>query len=407
MTTERLYLCDSFLFDFDATVLACTEAPPHDGCARWRVELDRSAFFPNKGGQPCDVGTLNDANVLGCDEDGDALVHLTDRPLPVGAKLRGLVDGVRRFDIMQQHTGEHLLSYCAYKLYGAANVGFHCALDHATLDLDKPLDAAELKRMEQYANRLAAEDAAVTATIYEREEDLVGLPLRKHAEGISAPIRIVRIEGSDCCTCCAPHVRSTGQIGQLFLTDATSWKGGLRVSFVCGERALKQARAEHDALDGLARRFSVSRLDAETAVQKQTDALADVKRRLNRCSERVEGYLAKELIEGAVDVRGRRLIAAELCEVEPSRLRALALATVGKRGMSLLFVASEAGTQYALAVNGLKSDAGELLAPVNAALNGKGGGRGGLAQGSSRSAVGLADAVEQLRGYYEKRLAEE
>ena len=176
--TRRLYLLDSMLSAFDATVTACE--PVADG---FLTELDQSAFFPNKGGQPCDVGTLGGARVLDVNEDGERLLHKTDRALPVGAAVRGELDFERRFDIMQQHTGEHLLSYCAWTLFGAQNVGFHCALTYATLDLDKPVGHDGIAEIERLANRLAADNAKVTATIYETEADLAGIPLRKHAEG--------------------------------------------------------------------------------------------------------------------------------------------------------------------------------------------------------------------------------
>ena len=210
--TERMYLQDSMCLRTEARVIDCV--PHGDG---WRIELDRSVFFPNKGGQPCDVGTIADAVVSSCDEEGERLWHLCDRPLPVGVTVTAAIDGDRRFDIMQQHTGEHLLSWCAWTLLGATNVGFHCAMEYATLDLDRPVTHEQVLAIERLANREAAKNGAVTAVEYASEEELknAGVVLRKHAEGLTAPIRVVSIEGSDACTCCAPHVRRTGEIGQL------------------------------------------------------------------------------------------------------------------------------------------------------------------------------------------------
>ena len=175
--TERLYLQDSMLAAFDAAVIACERCG--DG---YEIELDRSAFFPNKGGQPCDIGSLSNVSVTDVNERGERLLHRTDCAIPVGTRVHGEIDFARRFDIMQQHTGEHLLSYCAWELFGAQNVGFHCALTYATLDLDKPVGHDGITGIENLANRLAAENAAVTAKIYETEADLIGVPLRKHAE---------------------------------------------------------------------------------------------------------------------------------------------------------------------------------------------------------------------------------
>ena len=170
--TERLYLQDSMMSAFDAVVTACE--PRGDGF--W-IELDRSAFFPNKGGQPCDVGTLNRVPVTAVNEQGERLWHHTEAAIQVGTAVHGELDFARRFDIMQQHTGEHLLSYCAWHLYGAQNVGFHCALSYATLDLDKPVGHDGITEIEKLANALAAGNAAVTATIYETEQDLKGIYL--------------------------------------------------------------------------------------------------------------------------------------------------------------------------------------------------------------------------------------
>ena len=206
--TERLYLLDSHLFENECTVLACE--PGKEG---FDVVVDRTVFFPNKGGQPCDTGILGTVRVTDCREAGDDLVLRTEKPLPVGAVVMGRIDENRRLDIMEQHTGEHLLSWCAYKLFDAVNVGFHCALTYATLDLDLPLTPEQVTEMETMANNLVRKNLPVRAKIYASEDDLVGVPLRKHTEGLTAPIRVVTIEGADSCTCCAPHVHFTGEIG--------------------------------------------------------------------------------------------------------------------------------------------------------------------------------------------------
>ena len=159
--TERLYLQDSHLCRNTARVTTCVKTDKG-----YEIELDRSVFFPNKGGQPCDLGTIGTAKVLDVNEAGDRLVHLCSEPLEPGTEVEAVIDWARRKDIMEQHTGEHLLSWCAWSLYGAVNVGFHCALDYATLDLDIPLTAEQLKQIEQLANRVARENRAVTAVIY-------------------------------------------------------------------------------------------------------------------------------------------------------------------------------------------------------------------------------------------------
>ena len=393
--TERLYLLDSMTAAFDAVVISCE--PKNDW---YLVELDRSAFFPNKGGQPCDVGSLSGAKVLDVNEQGERLLHFCDRALPVGTAVRGELDFARRFDIMQQHTGEHLLSYCAWHLYGAQNVGFHCALTYATLDLDKPIGHEGITEIENLANRLAAENAAVTATIYETEEDLLGIPLRKHAEGLTAPIRIVTIEGSDACTCCAPHVRKTGEIGQLKIVEAIPYKGGTRCTFLCGMRALRHAQTMQDTVSAIALRFSTARDQAEAAVSKQSQDLSDAKRELRQAYAALDEYLAKSLIAEAEDLKGTKLIVKTIEHVDAKRLRPLAAATMTDRALTVLFSDMGERVFYLLASNGIKADMGVLIAAVNTALSGSGGGRGTLAQGSAKKPSDLFETVEGLHTYF-------
>ena len=397
--TERLYLLDSMTSAFDAVVTACEPAK-----GGYLIELDRSAFFPNKGGQPCDVGTIGDAVVSDVNEQGERLLHLTDRAIPEGTAVHGEIDFARRFDIMQQHTGEHLLSYCAWKLFGAQNVGFHCALTYSTLDLDKPVGHEGITEIETLANRLAAENAAVTATIYETEQDLEGIPLRKHAEGLTAPIRIVTIEGSDACTCCAPHVRRTGEIGQLKIVEAIPYKGGTRCTFLCGMRALSHAQQMQDTVSAIALRFSTARDQAEAAVQKQAEDLSNAKRELRQAYAALDEYLAKALKAKAEDVKGTKLIVKILHGVDAKRLRNLAGATMTDKALSVLFSDTGERVSYLLASNGIKADMGVLIAAVNTALNGNGGGRGTLAQGSAKTPADLAETVEGLRTYFKNVL---
>ena len=393
--TERLYLRDSMLSAFDAVVTAVQ--PCGDG---YEIELDQSAFFPNKGGQPCDIGSLSNVSVTDVNERGERLWHFTDCAIPVGTKVHGEIDFARRFDIMQQHTGEHLLSYCAWHLFGAQNVGFHCALTYATLDLDKPVGHDGITEIETLANRLAAENAAVTAKIYETEADLFGVPLRKHAEGLTAPIRIVTIEGSDACTCCAPHVRRTGEIGQLKIIEAIPYKGGTRCTFLCGMRALKHAQTMQDTVSAIARRFSTARDQALAAVEKQGEELSDVKRELRQAYAALDESMIKALVAEAEDVNGTKLIVRTLSHVDAKRLRTIAGGTMGAHSLSVLVSDTGDRVSYLLASAGIKQDVGNLIGAVNAAFSGNGGGRGTLAQGSAKKPADLPETVEQLRTYF-------
>ena len=397
--TERLYLIDSHLFENQCTVLSC--APGKEG---FDVMVDRTVFFPNKGGQPCDTGILGGVKVVDVRESGDQLILRTEGPLPVGETVTGHIDEKRRLDIMEQHTGEHVLSWCAYKLFDAVNVGFHCALTYATLDLDKPLTPEQVTEMEDMANGLVRRNLPVTATIYDSEEDLAGVPLRKHAEGLIAPIRVVSIEDADSCTCCAPHVHSTGEIGAIKIVSAVAYKGGMRMTFLCGGRAMKQFQKLQTAVDAIARKFSTAGDEVLSAVEKQEAELKAVKKEKADLTARLEGYLTAELKAQAEDVKGKKLL-VKLTDTDPKRLRPLALATLPEKGLTLLLTERNGQLSYVLCANGLKLDMGELIPAVNLALGGRGGGRGTLAQGSAPTPSGLPETVEQLRTYLKQRLA--
>ena len=397
--TERLYLIDSHLFENQCTVLSCE--PAKEG---FDVMVDRTVFFPNKGGQPCDTGVLGGVKVVDVRESGDELILRTEGPLPVGETVTGHIDEERRLDIMEQHTGEHVLSWCAYKLFDAVNVGFHCALTYATLDLDKPLTSEQVTEMEDMANGLVRRNLPVTATIYDSEEDLAGVPLRKHAEGLIAPIRVVSIEDADSCTCCAPHVHSTGEIGAIKIVSAVAYKGGMRMTFLCGGRAMKQFQKLQTAVDAIARKFSTAGDEVLSAVEKQEAELKAVKKEKADLTARLEGYLTAELKAQAEDVKGKKLL-VRLTDTDPKRLRPLALATLPEKGLTLLLTERNGQLSYVLCANGLKLDMGELIPAVNLALGGRGGGRGTLAQGSAPTPSGLPETVEQLRTYLKQRLA--
>ncbi len=397
--TERLYLLDSHLFENECTILSCR--PAGEG---FDVTVDKTVFFPNKGGQPCDMGTLGSVQVTDVREAGDELVLRTNGPLPVGEKVLGHIDEGRRLDIMEQHTGEHILSWCAFKLFDAVNVGFHCALTYATLDLDKPLTPEQVTAMEDMANGLVRRNLAVTATIYDSEADLEGVFLRKHAEGLIAPIRVVRIEDADSCTCCAPHVRFTGEIGVIKITAAVAYKGGMRMTFLCGGRALRHFRRLQTTVDTIARRFSTAGEEVLSAVEKQENELKEVKKEKAALTARLEEYLTSELKEQAEDVKGKKLL-VRLTDVDPKRLRPLALSTLPEKGLTLLLAEKNGQLTYVLCANGLKLDMGELIPAVNLALGGKGGGRGTLAQGSAPAPVGLSETISQLTSYLKQRLA--
>ena len=400
--TLKLYDQNSHQTQATARVAACT--PVEGG---FDVLLDQTVLFPEGGGQPCDTGWIGEARALACREDHGDVIHKTDRALAVGETVSVRLDWARRFDFMQQHTGEHLLSFAFYKLFEAANFGFHLALDYATIDFDKPLSREQIAEAELLANSYVWRNLPVKTAFYDSEEDVKSLPLRKHAEGLTAPIRIVSIEDADMCTCCAPHCALTGEIGSIFVLDAAGYKGGTRVTFLCGERALKRHRAEHDDLDAIARRFSASRENAVSAVAKLSDEYGALKKRERELAKELNGFLSNELRSNAKQAGKFRVAVRLFSGMDAGRLKDLAQCAAEPGMLAVLFSQVDGKLSYVLA-SGEKFplDVGELIPAVNAATGGKGGGRGTLAQGMAQSDSGAEETVKQVEDYLVRRLKE-
>ena len=400
--TKRLYDLDSHLIEAASVVVSCS---PADG--GFDVTLDQTVFFPESGGQPSDTGTLGEARVSHVREEEGEIFHRVDRALSIGSQVKGAIDWTRRFDLMQQHTGEHLLSFSFYELFAASNIGFHLALDYATIDFDKPLSLEQVTEAELFANRFVWRNLPVSATFYETEEDVKSLPLRKHAEGLKPPIRIVSVEGADMCTCCAPHCRLTGEIGSIFVADAISYKGGTRITFFCGERALKLHRAQHDDLNTLARRFSCQREGVLNAVRKLSDDFGALKKSERELSRALNGYVSAELNAEAVKAGKYRVIVRLFSGMDAARLKDLAQAASTEKTLSLLLSDCEGKLSYVLSTGaGFPLDVSDLMPAVNAATGGKGGGRGTLAQGMAPAVQGARESAEQLKSYLVKRISD-
>ena len=230
METRKIYYENCMLREFNARVLDCREEN-----GRYRVLLDATAFYPEGGGQACDIGALADARVLDVQELEGEIVHFCDRPLTVGAEVAGVIDWQRRFDLMQQHTGEHIVSGIVNRKFGYHNVGFHMGSDVVTIDFDGELSLEELHKIEEEANRVVWEDLPVNCVV-PSEEDLPHIPYRTK-RALPWPVRIVSVPGVDSCACCGVHVKTTGQVGLIKLYSCVKFHQGVRIEMSCGQRA--------------------------------------------------------------------------------------------------------------------------------------------------------------------------
>ena len=269
--TEKLYDHDAALMTFDATVRACT--PKGD---RYEILLDKTAFFPCEGGQGADHGFLGDARVLDAILAGDEIYHITDSPLPVGREVLGRLDEARRLRHMRVHSGEHILSGVLHRMYGATNVGFHLGDTEVTLDLDIPLDAAQLTAAEDAANHAVFENRAVRI-LYPRPEELSSFEYRAKLD-LTENVRLVEIDGVDLCACCAPHVARTGEVGLVRIISSMRYKGGTRLWIAVGVDALGDYRQKSESVHAVSVALSVPEGEVAPAVLRMLSALSEEKR---------------------------------------------------------------------------------------------------------------------------------
>ncbi len=398
--TQKLYLNDSYLARIQARVTACT--PAADG---FDVELDETVLFPTGGGQPHDTGSIGGIAVTDVVEDGERVLHHTAEPVAIGVAVEVMVNWPRRFDHMQQHSGEHILSFAAKELFDATNVGFHMAAAYCTLDLDKALSPEDVARLERRTNELVYANLPITLTYVEAEE-LDKLHLRKVAAGLTGTVRIVAMPGGDSCTCCGTHVRATGEIGLVKVTAHEHYKGGERLAFSCGARALTYVQEQQRIVDTFARSFSCKAEDAGDALTKLQQEANALRRENKALYQKVSGYLAAALSKEAAVVGRRRLIVRLVEELPGTQLRPLALKLCEENGTLALLLAAENGQiQYVLAASATVGlDMGELAQVVNTALSGRGGGRGTLAQGSAKDTPAAREAISGIQNYLTQRL---
>ncbi len=384
--TENLFYAQPPVLEFTARVLACEE--DKNG---WQVVLDRTAFYPEGGGQPADRGLLGGVRVLDVHEKEGAVRHLTDGPLTVGETVEGRVDAARRLDLTQQHSGEHILSGLLHSMFGAENVGFHIGQDYLLMDLSVAVDAEGLAKAEEAANRIVWQDVETRAAWYEKEQ-LASLTYRSKKE-LEGPVRLVTMPGADCCACCGTHVQRTGEVGQIKIIDHIKYKSGTRLQVVCGGRAL----ARHRLVDGQCRRAGAA-LSAPVeglagAVQRQKEELEAAKFRLTGLENQLFAlWAAAETDENPLVSRpglspdGLRRLAAALSETRP--------------GVCCAVSEKEGGLSYAIACTRQEADLRGLCKAMNAALDGRGGGKPGFVQGS------LGADAEALRAFWARQFTE-
>ena len=369
--TERLYYTDAYLREFDASIVRVEFV---DG--RTSVVLDRTAFYPTSGGQPFDVGVLaGRLQVLDViDDESGEVVHVVDCPrdsLVVGQTVRGTIDWTRRLDHMQQHTGQHVLSAAIDRLFGVRTVSFHLGTESSTIDLSRELTGDELVSAEVEANAVVWADRPVAVRFVSAEE-AARLPLRKEAVR-QGTLRLIDVHEFDLSACGGTHVATTGGIGQIAIGATERFKGGQRVEFFCGGRALAKFRSMRDALAGSVRLLSVVPGELPDAIEKLQSESRERQRSLVSLQQELARYRAEELAALAEPLPIGRLVARTL-DADANGLKALASAIVSRPGYIALLVSA---SKSPLVVVARSQDVGVAANQVIAALTAQFGGRGG------------------------------
>ena len=387
--TERLYYHDSSLLRFTGTVV---ESGTLDG--RAFAVLDRTAFYPTSGGQPFDRGHLGGhevVEVLDREDDG-AVLHFISDAVPVGAVVDGEIDAERRLDHMQQHTGQHVLSAAFIRTANVPTVSFHLGVEVSTIDLAGDVEAAAIAKAEDEANRVVFADRDVVVRFVSAAEAAV-LPLRKEPSR-TGTLRLVEVPDFDLSACGGTHVSRTGAIGNIAVFAWERYKGGTRVSFVCGGRAVRAFRELRDASTATSRLLSVQSGELPEAVARLQADARDVRLQARALGEQLARVEASALRSSAVDLNGHRIVARVL-DKDQAGLRQLAQEAAADGGPAILLV-STARPASLVVSRGADSgiDAGAVLKAIVARFGGKGGGRPELAQGGGIDAD--AEAVCQF-----------
>ena len=404
--TERLYYHNSFLHDFVAAVEELRALP--DG--RTGVVLDRTAFYPTSGGQVFDTGWLElepleqerghflpKLDVVEVMEDADAIVHVVDGQLPDGLiRVRGFIDVERRRDHMQQHSGQHVLSAAFVELFNMPTVSFHMGAESCTIDLEtKSLSDDQMRRAEERANQIVLEDREVSMRFVTPDEARE-LGLRKIPPAERDKLRLIDIKNFDLCACGGTHVRATGQIGAILLRKVEKVKQGVRVEFVCGDRAVRTARRDYETLTQAGTLFSTHIWEVPAQISKSIEEAKLSAKAQHKLLEEIAELRAESMLRASAE--GVRIVAEVFSDRDLAFVKLLAqkLTRAGNVVALLGAGTGQPGLVFAQ-TPGLPHDMGALMKQAMIALGSRGGGNKDMAQGGASEAPQLAPAIEAAR----------
>ncbi|MBQ9329224.1 MAG: hypothetical protein IJ225_11920 [Solobacterium sp.] len=386
MNWNELYYQDAYLTEFDSEVISCQSRD--DGYA---IVLKETAFYPEGGGQPGDQGTLNEVHVLDTHQTQDVVIHYTDAPIEPGTRVHGRLNWQRRFDLMQQHSGEHIFSGLVHKTKGYENIGFHLGEDTVTLDFSGVLNEADLLNVETLANEIIWKNVPVQIT-YPDQKELSTLEFRSKKE-LEGSVRIVSFPGADVCACCGTHVSHSGEVGLIKVLSFQNRKGGTRVEIVCGNRALKYVQAVFRENTAISHLLSANILETSQAVTRLNQDYGSLLHEIHETTRRLLEEKKAELSDH------QPLAVLTASHIDPKDLRVLCNDIVEEKhaGVAAVFSLHEDGWKYVMISKTM--DLRPLCKALNARFNGRGGGPGDMVQGALTSG-----SEEELRQFLQDSL---
>jgi len=379
--TKKLYYEDAYATEFDAVVLSCEEKEMsvkteagEEKITVYQVILNQTLFFPEEGGQSPDKGVLGGANVLDVQVKNNIITHSLDKPLEVGTTVYGTLDWKHRFSNMQQHSGEHIFSGTINRLYGYNNVGFHLSDNIVTMDFNGVLTEEDVASVEYLVNEAIIKNLPITVT-YPSKEELSVLEYRSKIE-IEGQVRIVTVEGVDVCACCAPHVKKTGEIGIIKLVGVQNYKGGVRVSMLCGFRALADYEEKSESVKTISVMLSAKEKEIAGEVSRLKEEAESQKTKIAELQREILTYKVKELEDNQEIVI---VFEPELTGSAPRELMNLILA----KGTTVAFVFSGNSLEgYRYVIGSRTQDTRIYAKALNEKFHGRGGGKPEMVQGS-------------------------
>ena len=365
--TRKLYYEDCHLLAFTAKVTGCEPAEN-----RWRITLDATAFYPEGGGQAADVGALGGVRVLDTREEGETIIHFCDGPLEVGSTVEGQVDEAHRFDLMQQHTGEHIVSGLLHSRFGYENTGFHVGKDVMEVDFSGTLTAEDIDWVEKEANRAIWQNLPVKCW-YPTPEELPNVVYRTK-RALPWPVRIVQVGTVDSCACCGIHVAYTGEVGLIKIISAAKFHGGVRLEMVCGQRAWDYVAAVCAQNRQVSQLFSARPLETAAAAQKIADSLAAEKYRCWELEKQLLGITAQNYVNCVNPVHFEASLSGNALRELAEQMSRVC------QGFSAVFTGEDSSYRYCLASR--EQDLRPIGKALTTALNGRGGGKPEAQQGT-------------------------